>query len=118
MHFQPYRTCTHRAEQRHQHSLRVLSKEPWDTPSAASPGNLEMVPLEHNQVLKTITEAIRAGLMWVKQFQPYKKIIAFVKLGRRKTLQEEHLTTWKKPSRDNSSSMQDWSVTVSRMVGV
>lgn len=35
----------------------------------------------HDQVLKTIAEAISTGLEWAKQFHPSKKIIAFVRGG-------------------------------------
>ncbi|XP_063054019.1 uncharacterized protein LOC134448252 [Engraulis encrasicolus] len=35
----------------------------------------------HDQVLKTIAEAISTGLAWAKQFHPPKKAIAFVKAG-------------------------------------
>ncbi|XP_061896514.1 uncharacterized protein LOC133645675 [Entelurus aequoreus] len=35
----------------------------------------------HDQVLKTIAEAISTGLAWAKQFHPSKKTIAFVRAG-------------------------------------
>lgn len=35
----------------------------------------------HDQVLKTIAEAISTGLVWSKQFRPTKKTIAFVRAG-------------------------------------
>ncbi|XP_054626149.1 uncharacterized protein LOC129178189 [Dunckerocampus dactyliophorus] len=39
----------------------------------------------HDQVLKTIAEAISSGLEWAKQFRPSKKAIAFVRAGDKPT---------------------------------
>ncbi|XP_051928401.1 uncharacterized protein LOC127604984 [Hippocampus zosterae] len=39
----------------------------------------------HDQVLKTIAEAITAGLAWAKQFRPSNKTIAFVRAGDKPT---------------------------------
>ena len=60
----------------------------------------------HDQVLKTIAEAISAGLAWAKQFRPSKKTIAFVRAGDKPT-----------PARRTSSagiltSARDWQLLV------
>ena len=59
----------------------------------------------HDQVLKTIAEAISAGLAWAKQFRPSKKTIAFVRAGDKPT-----------PARRTSAgilmSARDWQLLV------
>ncbi|XP_060938981.1 uncharacterized protein LOC133018922 [Limanda limanda] len=60
----------------------------------------------HDQVLKTIAEAISAGLAWAKQFRPSKITIAFVRAGDKPT-----------PARRTSSagiltSARDWQLLV------
>ncbi|XP_031418446.1 uncharacterized protein LOC105897391 [Clupea harengus] len=60
----------------------------------------------HDQVLKTIAEAISAGLAWAKQFRPSKKTITFVRAGDKPT-----------PARRTSSagiltSARDWQLLV------
>ena len=59
----------------------------------------------HDQVLKTIAEAINAGLAWAKQLRPSQKTIAFVRAGDKPT-----------PNRRTSAgiltSARDWQLLV------
>ncbi|XP_061093280.1 uncharacterized protein LOC133125737 [Conger conger] len=59
----------------------------------------------HDQVLKTIAEAISAGLLWAKQFRPSKRTIAFVRAG-------EQATTARRTSAGILTSARDWQLLV------
>ncbi|XP_061101211.1 uncharacterized protein LOC133130563 [Conger conger] len=59
----------------------------------------------HDQVLKTIAEAISAGLLWAKQFRPSKRTIAFVRAG-------EQATPARRTSAGILTSARDWQLLV------
>lgn len=59
----------------------------------------------HDQVLKTIAEAISNGLEWSKQHRPSKEIIAFVRAGERETPS-------KRPPAGILTSAKDWQMLV------
>ena len=59
----------------------------------------------HDQVLKTIAEAISAGMVWAKQVRPSKRTIAFVKAG-------EQATPARRTSAGILTTARDWQLLV------